>query len=283
MTQIRVARSTGARGIFVPGNHDWAHSGPDGWDAVRRQGRFIERNGGPRVALVPAGGCPGPVSIDVESVLRLLVLDTQWWFHKGPKPTHPVSDCPADSESEVVDSVRAALAAADGRQVVVLAHHPLATTGGHGGYFDWKVHIFPLRRLASWLWIPLPFIGSAYPLARNLGISDQDLSSGRYQHMLKAFDSAFADHPPLVYAGGHDHSLQVMTGSSAQYIVVSGGGPNRHLEPAARGQSTLYAGAKSGFVQIDFAKHGEARLGVVVVDGEGNASEEFAHWLRPSV
>jgi hypothetical protein len=281
LAQAQVARASGARGIFVPGNHDWAHSGEDGWEAVKRQERFIERRTGPRVALVPSGGCPGPVTIDVESVLRLVVMDTQWWLHAGPKPTDPLSDCPADSESEVADALAAALAAAGGRQVVVVAHHPLATTGGHGGYFDWKVHIFPLRRLASWLWIPLPFIGSAYPLARNFGISDQDLSSSRYRHMRAALDSALVDHPPLVWAGGHDHSLQVMEGSSVRYNLVSGGGPNGHLEPVWWGERTLYAGAKSGFMQIDFMRDGRARLGVLVVDDEGNISEEFSMWLRP--
>src|SRR5436309_11924013 len=30
----------------------------------------------------------------------------------------------------------------------------------HGGHFGWQDHIFPLRNIKPWLWIPLPLIGS---------------------------------------------------------------------------------------------------------------------------
>jgi hypothetical protein len=48
-----------------------------------------------------------------------VLLDTQWWLHGGPKPTDPNSDCPEDAESEVVDSLHAAVAGAGERLVVV--------------------------------------------------------------------------------------------------------------------------------------------------------------------
>ncbi|HEU5171723.1 MAG TPA: metallophosphoesterase, partial [Gemmatimonadales bacterium] len=153
--QLRVLGATGARGIFVPGNHDWDMHGPEGWNAVRRQERFIAA-GGRGLELLPPDGCPGPAVVDVGKVVRLVALNTQWWLHDGPKPEDPTSSCPADSEREVVDSLRAALQLAGARAVVVIAHHPLASGGPHGGYFGWQDHVFPLRALKSWLWLPLP-------------------------------------------------------------------------------------------------------------------------------
>src|SRR5256884_7352996 len=126
----------------------------------------------------------------------------------------PTSSCPASSESAVIDSVRAALRTAGQRVVVVVAHHPLASGGVHGGHFGWQDHIFPLRNIKPWLWIPLPLIGSVYPIARAEGISSQDIPSRAYGRMRAALDSAFAGSPPLIYAAGHEHTLSGGAGTS---------------------------------------------------------------------
>jgi len=276
---LGVLRATGARGIFVPGNHDWDQHGPGGWDAIRRQERFIA-GGGAGLALLPAGGCPGPAVVDVGQVVRLVALDTQWWLHDGPKPEDPASSCPADSEREVVDSLRAALHVAGGRAVVVVAHHPLASGGPHGGHFGWREHVFPLRALKSWLWVPLPLIGSTYPIARQRGISSQDAPSEEYQRMRTALDSAFAVSKPLIYAAGHDHALQVIAGTSARYVLVSGGGTFGRLDRVTALDSTRFARSASGFMCVEFLRDGRARLGVTVVDRAGHGREEFALWLN---
>src|SRR5437867_1809176 len=226
------------------------------------------------------GGCRGPALVDVGSVVRLVALDTQWWLQDGPKPAGPSSTCAARSEAAVVDSLRSALATADGRAVVVVAHHPLASGGPHGGHFGWRDHIFPLRAVKSWLWIPLPLIGSAYPIARESGISSQDAPSGAYRRMRAALDSGFAGAAPLIYAAGHDHALQVIGGTSARYELLSGAGTFGHLDRITSLDSTRFAKRASGFMRVEFLRDGRARLGVTVVDRAGHGREEFALWLK---
>jgi hypothetical protein len=278
--ELRALQASGARGVFVPGNHDWDSMQPGGWDAVRREERFIAARGDAHVTFLPGGGCPGPAVVDVGRVVRLVALDTQWWLQEGPKPQHPGSSCPADSEREVIDSVRAALRTADARRVVVIAHHPLVSGGPHGGYFGWQDHIFPLRNLKSWLWIPLPLIGSVYPIARAAGISSQDIPSRAYRRLRVALDSAFAGARPLIYAGGHDHTLQVIAGTSTRYVLVSGTGTFGHLDRVTVLDSTRFARSASGFMRVEFLRDGRARLGVLIVDRAGNAEEEFGLWLN---
>jgi hypothetical protein len=203
------------RGYFLPGNHDWDRFGPGGWDAIRRQGARIATRGGDLVRLLPAGGCPGPEVIDVATHLRLLLLDTQWWLHGGSKPDDAASGCAWHTETDVVGAIGAALASAGDRQVIVAAHHPALIGGEHGGFFGWKDHLFPLRNVASWLWLPLPGLGSLYPVSPGLGISSQDVTGFRYRRLRRALDTAFRDHPPLVYAAGHEHALQVISGGAA--------------------------------------------------------------------
>jgi Calcineurin-like phosphoesterase len=273
--QVEAVTTAGATGYFVPGNHDWARYGKDGWESILRQEAFIDSVGGGAASLLPGGGCPGPSVVEVGR-LRLVLVDTQWWLHGGPKPVHPSSNCPTDAESEVADSLKAALAVPPDRVVVVAAHHPLSSGGEHGGYFGLENHLFPLRPLIPWLWLPLPLIGSLYPAARQHGISDQDIPSRAYQRLITAFNQAFADAPPFLYAAGHEHNLQVIANRSAMLELVSGTGYYGHSGRAVAIRGSLFARNASGFARLDVPHTGRARLAVMEVDSAGHSREVFS-------
>jgi hypothetical protein len=278
--QIEAVTDVGGTGYFVPGNHDWAKSGKDGWEAIRRQEAFVDSAGAGTVFLLPGGGCPGPSTVDIGRRLRLVLMDTQWWLHDGPKPRHPGSSCPADSESEVVDSLRAALTVSPDRLVVVAAHHPLSSGGVHGGYFGLQDHIFPLRLLVPWLWLPLPLIGSLYPAARQHGISNQDIPSRAYQELITAFSRAFADAPPPLYVAGHEHNMQVIADRPARLELVSGTGFYGHSGRAVPIRGTVFSRKASGFARLDVPHTGRARLAVIEVDRVGHSREVFSIWVQ---
>jgi hypothetical protein len=278
--QVGVITGTGSRGFFVPGNHDWAKHGVDGWDAIRRQGRFIDSLGRGAASLEPAGGCPGPVVVDIGPRLRLILLDTQWWLHPGPRPEHPDSSCPADSDREVTDSLRGALTSSRGRMVVVAQHHPLMSGGVHGGYFGLADHIFPLREIKPSLWIPLPLLGSLYPTARSQGISRQDVESRAYRHMIRSFREAFRAAPPALNAAGHEHNLQVIKDGPARLHLVSGTGIYGHSGRAVSIKGTVFARNASGFARLDIPREGPARLAVITVDRTGQGWEVFSTWVE---
>jgi hypothetical protein len=278
--QARVITSTRSRGFFVPGNHDWAKHGDDGWDAIRRQARFIDSVANGAASLEPRDGCPGPVVVDIGPRLRLILLDTQWWLHPGPRPEHPNSSCASDSDKEVTDSLRGALTSSSGRMVVVAQHHPLMSGGVHGGYFGLVDHIFPLRAIKSSLWIPLPLLGSLYPTARAEGISSQDLGSRAYRHMIRSIGAAFRAAPPSLNAAGHEHNLQVIEGGPARLHLVSGTGIYDHSGPAVAIRGTLFARRASGFARLDIPRAGRARLAVITVDQMGRGQEVFSTWVE---
>ena len=279
-TQVEAVTATGARGYFVPGNHDWAKHGVDGWDAIRRQEAFIDSVSGGEAVLKPGGGCPGPAVIDIGTRLRLVLLDSQWWLHPGPKPRDPDSDCPTDAESEIVDSLQAVLAGAPERLVVVAQHHPMMSGGIHGGYFGWRDHLFPLRTIRSSWWLPLPWLGSLYPTARQRGISIQDIGSRGYQRLIAALRRAFAAAPPALVAAGHEHNLQVIDGGRAGLQLVSGTGIYGHTGRAVPIRGTLFARKASGFARLDIPERGRGRLAVLEVDGAGKAHEVFSTWVE---
>ncbi len=287
--QVLAIRKGEAQGILIPGNHDWDRQGRDGWNSIRRQDTLVRQFGGEDVRLLPGDGCPGPEVVDLGNHLRLIALDSEWWVHNDVKPYGPDSPCATRTEQEVTDSLAGALRDKGSRHAVVLTHHPLRSGGVHGGAFTLADHLFPLRNVKSWLWIPLPLIGSLYPFARTMGISNQDISGKKYGAMRRALEAVFAEFPPLVMASGHDHHLQVIRGgrpgiTHAGYQLVSGSGILGHASLVRKIEGSLFQREAAGFMRLDFTRDGRVRLSVttVVQEGtreEGESAEVFSLWL----
>ncbi len=254
--QIDVIKDSGAAGFFLAGNHDWEY----GSAGLGRQADYIRAQLGRDDGFLPRAGCVGPVKLDVEH-LRIIALDSDIWVN--PKLS-PLGDCPQQGLDDSLDELKELLRTAGDRHVVVVSHHPLDTHGIHGGFFDWKDHLFPLRAVKSWMWLPLPIIGSLYPILRwNVVKHYEELNSSTYRDMILRFGAAFAIKKPLLNAGGHDHSLQVMVGDSVGYILVSGAGIDSRLSTVTDRENTLFAHMHAGFMVVDFLEDGSAWLSVV--------------------
>ena len=259
--QMQPLRDTGTRGLFVPGNHDWAQGAPEGWENIVRQERFINTEGAGLFGMEPRDGCPGPVVVDLGLLVRVIAIDSHWWLH--PSTKGGPGRCNPGTEDGVVDSIRIALATAGDRRTIVVAHHPIVSGGQHGGYFDWPTYLFPF-----------------HPWARTAGLfARQDVTGREYRHMSASLARAFVVDTPTVYAAGHEHSLQVFRRDPAKYLLVSGAGIYGHTTPTRRITGIRYIREASGYQRITFLDDGRARLSVMVVDAQGNAREDFSLWL----
>lgn len=253
-----VAVPLGARGIFVPGNHDWAGTGPFGLYSIRLQEQMITAMAqGRDVRLLPSNGCPGPVSLDVGR-LRFISLDTQWWLHQ-----YIVRDATTRCSTDVA-SVTAALRQqvrppGERRVVVVGGHHPLMTGGEHGGYCG----------------ITGPF--------RRFGGYAQDIISSRNKRMRDSIEAAFANEPPLIYAAGHEHNIQVLRGgASVQYLLVSGAGSQDKVSCAVWLRESYYAAQhRVGFMRVDILKGKGVLLRVYTFTSDGTGGVTYSRWLEP--
>jgi hypothetical protein len=262
LAQIDPLRSVGVEVLFVPGNHDWDNAGPDGLGAVLRQEAFLREKGTDKMRMAPSGAKPGPACLDRPS-LRLIALDTQWWLHDFERNVGP-----SIGERTVLDALDRCLREAHGRHVVVVGHHPLHTNGPHGGFTEFVDHVFPLTRLSRWGYVPLPIIGSAYPMVRSLGVSAQDIDSEANRVMVAALSGVLQAHRPLLYASGHDHSLQVHELQfGPRFHVVSGAGSS--TTPVGHDKSTLFAVERLGFIEVDIDRTEVARLRVYAATESG--------------
>lgn len=260
------------RGIFIPGNHDWDRGYAGGWEAVRRQDARVSEIAEEwevDVVMLPHDGCPGPEVVDAGDSLRLIIFDTQWWLHRGPKPLGPDSGCTTESERGLLDKIDEAMRGAGDRLVVVLAHHPMVSGGPHGGHLFSRELIWPPYNLVYY-----PYRKMKKPL--------QDTASKEYSGMIKDLRAVYAQHPPMIVASGHDHTLQVIQGKAPRYQLVSGAGSkSRAVGKVPEGDfSSLYWNEGKGFMRLDVEQDGRVRLGVFVVDRKGVMKEDFHLWFE---
>ena len=130
-TQVNIARGSGAKVYFIPGNHDWAEYGPDGWTAVKRQQYYIEYLGDNNVTFYPGDGCPGPVLVNVTPEVVMILMDSQWWVQKFEKPGIE-SDCDFKTKEQVLSELNNLLNENSKKLVIIAMHHPMRSYGIHG-------------------------------------------------------------------------------------------------------------------------------------------------------
>lgn len=272
-SQIEAVLAAGAKRVFfIAGNHDWG----SGLDGIVEEDLFIETRGRGRARLLPRGGCPGPESERTGTTVDIVAVDTQWLLNDPPAST---GGCDNTSREEVLAALGERLAGGGERLTLLLGHHPVVSGGMHSGSFGWQDHIFPLRHLHSSLWVPLPLLGSLYPLSRKAFPSPQDLRSPRYRRLREDLLTVLGANPPLIYASGHDHSLQVLRGEGL-FHLVSGGGIYGNTTPVTDIPETLFAEEASGFMRIDVLVDLRARLAVYRTDETGKTEEAYSLWLR---
>ena len=245
-SQYEPMRAKGAPVYFVPGNHDWDRMGPEGLAKIRAQGEFLEEQGDPLLKLIPANGCPDPVEISLTDSLTLIAYDSEWWLFPFNK-SDELSECECKTKGDVTEKLNE-LRYKNRHKIILLAsHHPFQSYGTHGGVFTLKDHLFPLTAANPHLYIPLPVIGSLYPLLRSVFTNPEDLHHPLYREMDRDITGVFSGFPNIIYVAGHEHGLQFIKSDKIQ--VVSGAGA-KHTE-AKKGKYSLFADAIQGYVMVD--------------------------------
>jgi hypothetical protein len=236
---------------FVPGNHDWNKGKSQGYEHIMEAQQWLAALALHNVNMLPHNGCPGPVEISLSDSVMLVILDTQWFLHKHKKAIQPT--CSASTLSQVIHQLDSVLTKNKDKHLIVAAHHPIYSYGNHGGVFSLRQHVFPFTDLNKFLYIPLPLIGSMYPLYRKYVGNVQDLADSRNNAMREALVKVLEKYPGIIYASGHEHALQHISKDSVHY-VGSGTGVNSTYV-TQKGYSK-FASSQNGFVKITWFNNG---------------------------
>jgi hypothetical protein len=256
MAQVQSANvNPGVMVYFVPGNHDWDYQGPRGLARIRRQTQELGKLGS-NVAMLPGNGCPGPAVRTAGDRLQIVFLDTQWWLHQHTKPAEGA--CTPGTEMDVTAAIENVLSNADGRLSIVVAHHPLISGGPHGRD-PWK----------------------------GKRTNEQDQNHDTNLHMRTAILGALKQSPPVAWVSGHEHTLEVLQGGGAQFLLVSGAGNFGHTETTipdpARGTWLFPPGkleVSGGYMRLDIPAEGAPSMSVITVDRNRTRRTVFSRVLE---
>ncbi|WP_245855314.1 BamA/TamA family outer membrane protein [Hymenobacter mucosus] len=275
--QLDILRNYAGEKYMIPGNHDWKQGLRGGVDQVNRQQRFVENYMTKDSAafaytgdfFIPRDACPGPFEVRLQDDVVMIGVNSQWFLQtNGERPYGSNSGCGVANETDFFVQLEDIIARNKGKNIMVVAHHPLFSDGIHGGYFTLGDHFFPLSIVYKYAFIPLPVIGSIYPFARKYGGVSQDIAHPLYQAYKKGMLEIFQKYPNVVYAAGHEHNLQFFKEGNLNHIVSGSGCKTQHVKPG-NGGDALFSDKEKGFARVNYYDNGEAWVEYFIPEGQG--------------
>ncbi|MEO5910584.1 MAG: metallophosphoesterase [Pelobium sp.] len=265
--QMKVVKDFAGKTIFIPGNHDWKKSRPGGLATLKREEEFIENYMDSTDVFLPSNGCAGPVEVQMNGNLVIIAIDSEWWLTPFARSDRYEQGCSVENEDQLIARIKDILLRNKGKNIVFTEHHPLFSNGKHGGYFTFLDYFFPLTLVRDNLYIPLPVIGSIYPLLRQYGLSRQDISNKKYQDLRNKLLALFKEEKNLVIASGHEHALQLTKFGTVTQVISGAGSKNSGL---AKGNDALFGHGTKGFARLNYYKNGQCWIEFWEPIGDGS-------------
>lgn len=256
LSQLKTVEDYPGRIVFVPGNHDWQSSGPEGLQWLKRQEEYIESYLNRGNVFLPDDGLPGPVAIELAKKgeypnlyfdIQLITLDTHWWLHRHDKLLEEGVKNEEKQKRKILQSLEEIIDNNLEDEIVVASHHPLFSFGRHGGKFPASTHLLP------------PVFGSLYVAYRNIRGYPQDIA--RYDDLKNGLLKSMEGKDGLIFASGHEHSLQFIpyrNGQNRQYQLVSGSASKPSFVKKSSGENITYRG--EGFIAIHYFSNQTKRI-----------------------
>ncbi len=231
---------------FIPGNHDWYNEHPLK-GLAREQKYLIEKTGNPEI-FQPMDGCPIK-SISVNDAVQILIIDSQWYLEDWNTDPEFNKNCDIKTREKFFIELELEIKKNKNKTILFAMHHPMYTNGTHGGYDALKKHLYPLKKK-----IPMPILASLAVQARAQGgVSVQDRFNERYSKLMTRLGNIAREHPRLVFASGHEHSLHHIE-KDGLVQIQSGSGSKESA--GALGQAGLFSYGGHGFAVMTVFKDG---------------------------
>ena len=222
--------------------------------------------------IVPGNACPDPVEINLTDSLAIIAFNSQWWLF--PSENANIDDsCECKTRSDVLAVLDELRYKNKDKFIVFASLHPFQSYGLNGSRSTLKDHLFPLTAVNKDLYVPLPVVGSLYPLFRSTFTTPKNLKHPLYKDMVKTIDGIFENSSNLVHVAGRDKGLQLIKDKNLQ--VVSGEGATQ--SNTGKGKYTLFANTRPGYIIMDLLQNNSLRF--VFYNYTGTMQQSFIYSL----
>jgi hypothetical protein len=250
--QLQISRHSGAELFLVPGNHDWYA------DQVDTQAEHVSayaKEHGALVSFQPwvKNAIPFPEVVHRKGV-SIIFMDTQWLITAEQagfdRAMAHLKQLIASTVQEFPNNL-----------ILATGHHPIQTMGPHAQYYTDRGYAFFMA------------------LAGLFSESDQDTHNQPYKRLIAGLNDAFTVDANIIYAAGHEHSLQIFEALSAEsltaaarkigpdYQLVSGAAHHNKVSGVGHNDNTLFAVSAEGLMKLSIYSEGAA-LEVISSNGD---------------
>lgn len=246
--QLDAIENYKGRVVVIPGNHDWYNEKLNG---LERQKDYLKSKFEEILFWSPEIGC-GLESLEISENIQLIVIDSQWYLEDWDKNPKINDDCAQIKTREAMFlALESEIKKNQNKTVLIALHHPVYTNGVHGGQYTIDRHIYPSQKK-----IPLPILGSLATLIRTTGgVSIQDAQNNRYKSLADRLSVIAQGFERVIFASGHEHSLQYIEHDSVKQIVSGSGSKASY---ATLSNDGLFAYNGQGFAVLDIFKDGSS-------------------------
>lgn len=231
--QLKVAKESGARLYFVPGNHDWYAESLEGMRShITRYAN--EKNVAAEFRPLPSDILGATDAINLPGV-SLLFVDSSALLTTNDQELAIAMQ----TMTATINSIRNSYPE---NIIIVNQHHPLETMGQHAGFFSHFAYWFVINFLDLFT-----------------DVTAEDTYHPNYQRVINAMNATMAPFEKMIHAAGHDHSLQVFRrphDHAPEYTIVSGAANTSKLSGVWHTDNTRFALSQEGFIELNITENG---------------------------
>lgn len=254
--QLELTKNFEGNLVFLPGNNEWKSKNVEN---VQRVEEFLDDIDRQDDMVLPKNGCPLEYRT-INDDLDVIFIDSKWFISNWSRVAGINRKCSnIPTRMRFAEELEGYINDAQGKNLLIVMHHPIFSNGIYAGHESFKAHM-----------TPLPLVGSVLNTVGDLAaFSPDELLSRRYNY-LRILVSALAQNADrAIIVSGHEESLQYLNAGALHQIIsgsLTGATPTKRAKDQinALGGNLTYEGrftyGKEGFARLDYFADGSSKV-----------------------
>ena len=239
------------KATMIPGNNEWKYFDTDRMKPMEDYAEDKDSD----LSFQLVGECPVDYR-EINDKLAMILIDSKWFISNWGRTEHMNRDCPVmKTRQRFAEELEGYINDAQGKNLLVVMHHPVFSNGKFAGNETFKSHMSPL-----------PVVGSLIKTLADLGaFSPEMLDSRRYNYFRILLTALAQKSERVVFLSGHEESLQYLKSETVRQLVSGSLGRATATYRSGERLTTVggsiqyegvYTEGARGFARLDIASDG---------------------------